>query len=176
MNNFDISILEESIRDVPDFPKPGILFKDITPILSDPELLSACIKALTSLVESSSIDKVIGIDARGFIFGSLIASSLGKGFIPVRKEGKLPWQTESQAYDLEYGKSVIEIHKDAIKPGERVLIVDDLLATGGTASAAVKLVEKLKGKVQSLLFFIELEFLNGRKMLEDKKVGSVLKY
>ena len=176
MNNFDISILEESIRDVPDFPKPGILFKDITPILSDPELLSASIKALTSLAESSSIDKVIGIDARGFIFGSLIASSLGKGFIPVRKEGKLPWQTESQAYDLEYGKSVIEIHKDAIKPGERVLIVDDLLATGGTASAAVKLVEKLKGKVQSLLFFIELEFLNGRKMLEDKKVGSVLKY
>ena len=176
MNNFDISILEESIRDVPDFPKPGILFKDITPILSDPELLSASIKVLTSLVESSSIDKVIGIDARGFIFGSLIASSLGKGFIPVRKEGKLPWQTESQAYDLEYGKSVIEIHKDAIKPGERVLIVDDLLATGGTASAAVKLVEKLKGKVQSLLFFIELEFLNGRKMLEDKKVGSVLKY
>ena len=176
MNNFDITILEESIRDVPDFPKPDILFKDITPILSNPELLSASIKALTSLVESSAIDKVIGIDARGFIFGSLIASSLGKGFIPVRKEGKLPWQTESQAYDLEYGKSVIEIHKDAIKPGERVLIVDDLLATGGTASAAIKLVEKLEGKVQSLLFFIELEFLNGRKMLEDKKVGSVLKY
>ena len=176
MNNFDITILEESIRDVPDFPKPGILFKDITPILSNPELLSASIKVLTSLVESSAIDKVIGIDARGFIFGSLIASSLGKGFIPVRKEGKLPWQTESQAYDLEYGKSVIEIHKDAIKPGERVLIVDDLLATGGTASAAIKLVEKLEGKVQALLFFIELEFLNGRKMLEDKKVGSVLKY
>ena len=176
MNNFDISVLEESIRDVPDFPKPGILFKDITPILSDPELLSTSIKVLTSLVESSSIDKVIGIDARGFIFGSLIANSLGKGFIPVRKEGKLPWQTESQAYDLEYGKSVIEIHKDSIKPGERVLIVDDLLATGGTASAAIKLVEKLEGKVQSLLFFIELEFLNGRKMLEDKKVGSVLKY
>ena len=109
MNSFDINKLEKSIRDVLDFPKPGIIFKDITPILADPDLLSSSIKALTSFVDNSSIDKVIGIDARGFIFGSLVANALGKGFIPVRKEGKLPWKTESQSYDLEYGQSVIEI-------------------------------------------------------------------
>ena len=176
MNKFDISKLEKSVREVPDFPKPGIKFKDITPILINPKLLSMSIEALASHVDRSSIDKIIGIDARGFIFGSLLANLLGKGFIPVRKEGKLPWQTESQAYDLEYGKSVIEIHKDAIDPGERILIVDDLLATGGTAEAAVKLVEKLSGTVDSLIFFIELEFLHGRKLLKNTKVQSVLKY
>ena len=173
MNNFDITILEESIRDVPDFPKPGILFKDITPILSDPELLSACIKALTSLVESSSIDKVIGIDARGFIFGSLIASSLGKGFIPVRKEGKLPWQTESQAYDLEYGKDTLEINIDV--KNKNFLLIDDLLATGGTAEAAVKLIGKAGGKVSCFGSLIELSFLKGRNKL-SVPVQTLIKY
>ena len=171
-----IKRLNELIDTYNDFPKKGIDFKDVLGITQEPLVFKELILKMSSSQIIKNSEAIISIDARGFIFGSLIASSLGKGFIPVRKEGKLPWQTESQAYDLEYGKSVIEIHKDAIKPSERVLIVDDLLATGGTASAAVKLVEKLKGKVQSLLFFIELEFLNGRKMLEDKKVGSVLKY
>ena len=176
MNSFDIDKLEKSIRDVPDFPKPGIIFKDITPILADPDLLSLSIKALASFVEDSSIDKVIGIDARGFIFGSLVADSLGKGFIPVRKEGKLPWKTESESYELEYGQSVIEIHQDAVLPGERILIIDDLLATGGTAAAAIKLVNRLGGIVDSAAFFIELEFLNGRKLLKNCEVHSVLNF
>jgi len=176
MNSFDIDKLEKSIRDVPDFPKPGIIFKDITPILADPDLLSLSIKALASFVEDSSIDKVIGIDARGFIFGSLVADSLGKGFIPVRKEGKLPWKTESESYELEYGQSVIEIHQDAVLPGERILIVDDLLATGGTAAAAIKLVNRLGGIVDSAAFFIELEFLNGRELLKNCEVHSVLNF
>tara|TARA_B100000579_G_scaffold433067_1_gene451132 strand:+ start:846 stop:1376 length:531 start_codon:yes stop_codon:yes gene_type:complete len=176
MNSFDIDKLEKSIRDVPDFPKPGIIFKDITPILADPDLLSLSIKALASFVEDSSIDKVIGIDARGFIFGSLVANSLGKGFIPVRKEGKLPWKTESESYELEYGQSVIEIHQDAVLPGERILIIDDLLATGGTAAAAIKLVNRLGGIVDSAAFFIELEFLNGRELLKNCEVHSVLNF
>tara|TARA_B100000965_G_scaffold394703_1_gene407251 strand:+ start:50 stop:580 length:531 start_codon:yes stop_codon:yes gene_type:complete len=176
MNSFDIDKLEKSIRDVPDFPKPGIIFKDITPILADPDLLSLSIKALASFVEDSSIDKVIGIDARGFIFGSLVADSLGKGFIPVRKEGKLPWKTESESYELEYGQSVIEIHQDAVLPGERILIIDDLLATGGTAAAAIKLVNRLGGIVDSAAFFIELEFLNGRELLKNCEVHSVLNF
>ncbi|MAB60230.1 MAG: adenine phosphoribosyltransferase [Verrucomicrobiales bacterium] len=168
--------LEKSIRDVPDFPKPGIIFKDITPILADPDLLYLSIKALASFVEDSSIDKVIGIDARGFIFGSLVANSLGKGFIPVRKEGKLPWKTESESYELEYGQSVIEIHQDAVLPGERILIIDDLLATGGTAAATIKLVNKLGGIVDYAAFFIELEFLNGRELLKNCEVHSVLNF
>ncbi len=176
MNSFDIDKLEKSIRDVPDFPKPGIIFKDITPILADPDLLSLSIKALASFVEDSSIDKVIGIDARGFIFGSLVANSLGKGFIPVRKEGKLPWKTESESYELEYGQSVIEIHQDAVLPGERILIIDDLLATGGTAAATIKLVNKLGGIVDYAAFFIELEFLNGRELLKNCEVHSVLNF
>tara|TARA_B100000902_G_scaffold219324_1_gene208345 strand:+ start:5135 stop:5665 length:531 start_codon:yes stop_codon:yes gene_type:complete len=176
MNSFDIDKLEKSIRDVPNFPKPGIIFKDITPILADPDLLSLSIKALASFVEDSSIDKVIGIDARGFIFGSLVANSLGKGFIPVRKEGKLPWKTESESYELEYGQSVIEIHQDAVLPGERILIIDDLLATGGTAAAAIKLVNRLGGIVDSAAFFIELEFLNGRELLKNCEVHSVLNF
>ena len=176
MNSFDIDKLEKSIRDVPDFPKPGIIFKDITPILADPDLLYLSIKALASFVEDSSIDKVIGIDARGFIFGSLVANSLGKGFIPVRKEGKLPWKTESESYELEYGQSVIEIHQDAVLPGERILIIDDLLATGGTAAAAIKLVNRLGGIVDSAAFFIELEFLNGRELLKNCEVHSVLNF
>ena len=176
MNSFDIDKLEKSIRDVPDFPKPGIIFKDITPILADPDLLSLSIKALASFVEDSSIDKVIGIDARGFIFGSLVADSLGKGFIPVRKEGKLPWKTESESYELEYGQSVIEIHQDAVLPGERILIIDDLLATGGTAAAAIKLVNRLGGIVDSAAFFIELKFLNGRELLKNCEVHSVLNF
>ena len=176
MNSFDIDKLEKSIRDVPNFPKPGIIFKDITPILADPDLLYLSIKALASFVEDSSIDKVIGIDARGFIFGSLVANSLGKGFIPVRKEGKLPWKTESESYELEYGQSVIEIHQDAVLPGERILIIDDLLATGGTAAAAIKLVNRLGGIVDSAAFFIELEFLNGRELLKNCEVHSVLNF
>ena len=176
MYKFDISKLEKSVREVPDFPKPGIKFKDITPILINPKLLSMSIEALASHVDSSSIDKIIGIDARGFIFGSLLANLLGKGFIPVRKEGKLPWQTESQAYDLEYGKSIIEIHKDAIDPGERILIVDDLLATGGTAKAAAELVEKMKGKVTGFAFIIELTELNGIEKIAGYRTVSLVKY
>jgi adenine phosphoribosyltransferase len=169
--------LHSTIRDVPDFPKPGILFKDITPVLADPDLLDAAIEGMIATTGVRKIDKVVGVDARGFIFGSLIARKLHAGFIPVRKKGKLPWQTHSISYDLEYGSETVEIHKDAILPGETVLLADDLLATGGTAHAALQLIEKLGGRIACALFFIELQDLAGRKRLEQTApVHSLLKY
>jgi adenine phosphoribosyltransferase len=168
--------IEGAIRNVPDFPKPGIQFKDITPVLSDGHLFQSVIEHILSDVKPGTIDKIVGIDARGFIFGAAAATQIGAGFVPVRKKGKLPWATHEQSYDLEYGSNTVAIHTDAIHPGERVLLVDDLLATGGTAAAALKLVEKLGGTVVGVRFVIELGFLNGRERLGGAGVRSLIVY
>lgn len=168
--------LDAAIRDVPDFPKPGILFKDITPVLADPDLFKTSLQLLAETAGGEKIDKVVGIDARGFIFAAGVAQILGAGFIPVRKEGKLPWTTQKMAYSLEYGEDVVEIHADAIHPGERILLVDDLLATGGTASAAIKLLKALDADIAGVSFLIELTALKGRDRLGDPKIHSILSY
>ena len=167
--------IEKFIRDIKDFPKPGILFKDITPLLSDAQALKETTQQLLSLVPDN-IDKVIGIEARGFFFGTLLAEHLNAGFIPIRKPGKLPYSVLEETYQLEYGIDTLTMHIDAIKEGDNVLIHDDVLATGGTAKAVTKLVEKSGGKVVMLNFLIELEFLNGRDRLTPYKVTSLLKY
>lgn len=169
-------LLSDNIRDVPDFPKPGILFKDISTVLSDPALLRHSINELTATSGGEKIDKVVGIDARGFIFAAPVALNLDAGFVPIRKKGKLPWDTHSMAYSLEYGENVVEIHKDAILPGESVLLVDDLLATGGTAAAAIKLIKQLEAKLVAASFLIELKGLNGRDLLGDTPVKAVIQY
>jgi adenine phosphoribosyltransferase len=169
--------IRRTIRDVPDFPQPGILFKDITPVLANPKLLAQTIDGMIESTGITQVDKVIGIDARGFIFGALIAERLGAGFIPARKKGKLPWQTRSVDYALEYGTNTIEMHLDAIAPGETVLLADDLLATGGTAAAALHLIEQAGGKVLGSTFFIELAFLGGReKVAASGPVHSLITY
>ncbi len=168
--------LDAAIRDVPDFPKPGILFKDITPILGDPELFKTSLELLAETAGSEKIDKVVGIDARGFIFAAGVAHILGAGFVPVRKKGKLPWTTHQMAYSLEYGEDVVEIHADAIKPGEKILLVDDLLATGGTAAASIKLLKALDADIVGVSFLIELTGLNGREALSHSKLHSILSY
>jgi len=164
------------IRDVPDFPKKGILFKDITPLLADPVALSEAIEALAARPVSAAPSLVVGIESRGFIFGSAVAARLGAGFVPVRKPGKLPAKTASETYALEYGTDTLEIHADAVSPGDRILIVDDLLATGGTASAAARLVRRLGGEIVGVCFLIELEFLGGRARLEGFPVSSIIRY
>ncbi|GAA4271148.1 adenine phosphoribosyltransferase [Aquimarina gracilis] len=168
--------IQDFIRDIPDFPKPGILFKDITPLLSNHEALVGCANRLAKLSpDNVKIDKVIGIESRGFIIGSMIAERLEAGFVPVRKKGKLPYQVKSKDYGLEYGKDTLEIHVDAIKKGEKVLIHDDVLATGGTAEAVCNLVEELGGEVVQCNFIMELDFLNGRDKL-NSPVSSLLSY
>lgn len=171
-----IDQIAQAIRNVPDFPKPGIQFKDITPVLADGHLFNSVVEHLLADVRPGSVDKVVGIDARGFIFGAAAAARIGAGFIPVRKKGKLPWATHEQSYDLEYGSNTVAIHTDAIHAGERVLLVDDLLATGGTAAAALQLVERLGGKVIGVRFVIELAFLNGRDRLGKADVRSLVTY
>jgi adenine phosphoribosyltransferase len=168
--------IERAIRNVPDFPKPGIQFKDITPVLADGRLLDATVRLLIDAHRHQGVDKVVGIDARGFIFGAAAAVQLGAGFVPIRKKGKLPWSTHEQSYDLEYGSSTVAIHVDAVKPGERVLLVDDLLATGGTAAAAVQLLEKLGAQIVGVNFVIELSFLDGRKRLNGYPVDALVRY
>lgn len=168
--------LRTIIRDVPDFPKKGIVFKDITPLLKDPLAFRLAVDTLASKLENQKIDLLVGIESRGFIFSPVLAYKLNVGFVPVRKKGKLPHHTESEAYSLEYGEAVLEIHKDAVTPGMRVAIVDDLLATGGTAQAAVKLIEKLGGQVAAVGFLIELGFLKGREKLSKYSVSSVISY
>jgi adenine phosphoribosyltransferase len=158
--------LRAAIRDVPDFPQPGVLFKDITPVLADPELMKQAIEAMAELIGNEEVGKIVGIDARGFIFGALLAARLDCGFIPARKKGKLPWRTRGVDYSLEYGTASMEMHIDAIKPGERVLLADDLLATGGTAGAALKLMQDMEAHVLGSVFFIELGFLRGRERVE----------
>jgi adenine phosphoribosyltransferase len=157
--------LRAAIRDVPDFPKPGILFKDITPVLQDAALFEAAIDLFVAAAREHAPDKIVGIDARGFIFGAAVAHALGVGFVPVRKKGKLPYRCESAAYALEYGEATVEMHVDALRRGERVVLIDDLLATGGTASAACQLVRQMGAELLEILFFIELSFLEGRKNL-----------
>jgi adenine phosphoribosyltransferase len=168
--------LKEKIRHVPDFPKAGILFYDITTLLKDPIGFRAAIDSLMLPFREQGIDLVVGIESRGFIFGSVIADRLGAGFSPVRKPGKLPSTTMRATYDLEYGSDALEIHQDAVKEGQRVLIVDDLLATGGTAKAAADLVSRLGGEVYALAFLIELVGLNGRERLEGHHLHTVLQY
>jgi adenine phosphoribosyltransferase len=168
--------LKEKIRHVPDFPKAGILFYDITTLLKDPIGFRAAIDSLTLPFHEQGIDVVVGIESRGFIFGSVIADRLGAGFSPVRKPGKLPSTTVRATYDLEYGSDALEIHDDAVKNGQRVLIVDDLLATGGTAKAAADLVSRLGGEVHALAFLIELVGLNGRERLGGHRLHTVLQY
>ena len=168
--------LKKYIRSIPDFPINGVLFRDITTLLKEPYGINKTIDELVKFVEGAEIDKVVGIESRGFIFGSLLAQRLGVGFIPVRKPGKLPAETESQTYQLEYGEDSIEIHKDAINSGDKILLHDDLLATGGTAEATVKLIEKLGGEVVQLSFIIELTFLNGRNKLRGYEIRSIISY
>ncbi len=168
--------LENYIRDIKDFPKPGIVFKDITPLLSNPQVSKACLEQLLDLVGNQKIDTVVGVEARGFFFGNSLAQSLNAGFVPVRKPGKLPADTISQTYDLEYGTDTLQIHKDAIKPGDRVLIHDDILATGGTAKAVCNLVERLGGVIVQCNFLIALDFLQGAQKINKYPITSVLHY
>ena len=168
--------IKDLVRDVRDYPKPGIVFKDITPVLSDIDALRTSIKEMAAPFTNLGIDIVVGIESRGFIFGAPIADLLNAGFVPVRKPGKLPWKTESVSYELEYGTDALEIHEDAITEGQNVLIVDDLLATGGTAEATCKLVSKLGGNIKGLSVLIELEDLNGRKRLNQYNVHSLVQY
>ena len=164
------------IRDVPDFPQEGIVFKDITPLLADESAFSSVIDMMVVHFGRGNVDKVVGIEARGFILASPVAYHFGAGFVPVRKEGKLPWETHSEEYALEYGTATIEVHQDAITPGERVVIVDDVLATGGTAAAAAALVERLGGKVVGIACLIELSFLNGREKIPGYDFFSLITY
>jgi len=168
--------LRTGIRDVHDFPKKGIIFKDITPILSDPGMFHASIDLFLERCRGKKIDKIVGIDARGFLFGSTVAYELGIGFVPIRKRGKLPYKTEIAKYSLEYGEAEMEMHIDAMMRGERVVLVDDLLATGGTSAAAAALISKVGGQLLEAQFLIELEFLRGRKKLQTTPVVSFLKY
>lgn len=165
MNNDSIQELTDAIRDVPDFPKPGIVFKDITPILANGDLFRLSVDLLVAAADGKRIDKIVGIDARGFLFGAAVADRLGIGFVPVRKKGKLPYKTISESYALEYGEATVEMHVDAIAPGKRVMLVDDLLATGGTAAAAISLIQRLEGVVATAQFLVELKFLKGRERL-----------
>jgi adenine phosphoribosyltransferase len=168
--------LEEKIRDVPDFPQKGVVFKDITTLLKDPQAFHHAVDQLADACRDREIDLVVAMESRGFIFGAPLAYKLGAGLVPVRKEGKLPAETYKMAYSLEYGTNVVEIHRDAVHPGQRVLVVDDLLATGGTAVATVKLVEKLGGVVVAVVFLIELTFLKGREQLAGYEVLSLIQY
>jgi adenine phosphoribosyltransferase len=168
--------IKSKIRDIADFPKPGIMFKDITPLLADPYALDASVSMLIEPFYDKGIHAIAGMEARGFIFGSLAASKLEVGFIPLRKPGKLPSDVKSISYDLEYGEASLEIHSDAIQQGDKILIIDDLLATGGTAKASCQLVEQLGGTVIACAFIIELDFLNGREQLNDMPIHSLLHY
>ncbi len=171
-----LAALRAAIRDVVDFPQPGIVFKDITPVLADAKLFHHTISLFCETAGGAKIDKIVGIDARGFIFGAAVADRLGAGFVPIRKKGKLPWKTHQNAYSLEYGEAIVELHQDAILPGERVLLIDDLLATGGTAAASVALLERLGAEIVAVSVLIELEFLGGRALLERQNLHSILKY
>ena len=173
MNN---SLLEKSIRNIPDFPKSGILFRDVTTLMQDKYAFKKAVDLLSKEYKGKGFDKVVGIEARGFIFGAAVANKIGAGFVPVRKKGKLPYKTISATYELEYGTDTLEIHKDAIKPGEKVLIIDDLLATGGTVKAVTELVNQLAGKILGIGFVIELVYLKGKEKLKDYPVFSLVKF
>jgi adenine phosphoribosyltransferase len=176
MSGPDVERLRSLVRDVPDFPQEGIVFKDITPLLGDEVAFSTAIDMIVVHFGRGNVDKVVGIEARGFILSSPVAYHFGAGFVPVRKAGKLPWESESEEYELEYGTETLEIHRDAFMTGERVLIVEDVLATGGTARATARLVERLGAKVVGIAFLIELGFLKGREKLEGYEVLSLLSF
>jgi len=168
--------LKKKIRSIPDFPKKGIVFRDITTLLRDGEAFGHSVDKMVEYYKGKKIDAILGAEARGFIFGAVMAYKLGVGFIPVRKPGKLPYKTCQVSYDLEYGKNILQMHVDAVKKGDKILIVDDLVATGGTAKAKAELVKKMEGEVVGFCFLIELEFLNPRKMLEGYDIFSLIKY
>ncbi len=170
------SLLRAAVRDVPDFPQPGILFRDITPVLKDAGLFRAAIGEFVHAARAAGAEKIAGIDARGFLFGATVAYELGVGFVPLRKRGKLPFETYSQRYDLEYGSAEIEVHVDAFEPGERVALIDDLLATGGTAAAAIHLIRQAGAEPVIAQFLIELSALNGRSLLSDVPVSAMISY
>jgi adenine phosphoribosyltransferase len=172
----ELAQIQQAIRTIPDFPKAGISFKDITPLLADARLFAGTIDLLTANFQPGTVDAVVGIDARGFIFAAAAAFKLQAGFVPVRKKGKLPYQTHEQDYALEYGTATVAMHVDALKPGNRVLLIDDLLATGGTAAAAAALVQKLGAEILEISFLIELSFLNGRQKLKQYPVRSLVVY
>jgi adenine phosphoribosyltransferase len=176
VSTVDADQLKALVRDVPDFPQDGIVFKDITPLLADEDAFSSVIDVIVVHFGRGNVDKVVGIEARGFIIASPVAYHFGAGFVPVRKKDKLPWHTESAEYALEYGTATLEIHRDAVRPGERVLIVDDVLATGGTARATADLVERIGGDVVGVACLIELEFLHGRSRLEGYDLFTLLTY
>jgi adenine phosphoribosyltransferase len=176
MPNVTAGEIAAAIRNVPDFPKPGIQFKDITPVLADARLFAGSIDLLTQNFAPGSVDAVVGIDARGFIFAAAAALKLQTGFVPVRKKGKLPFTTHEEDYALEYGSATVAMHTDALKPGARVLLIDDLLATGGTSTAAIALMEKLGAEILETSFLIELKFLNGREKLKNHLVRSIVVY
>lgn len=169
-------LAESLVRDVPDFPKPGILFKDITPIVQNFAALKEVVDRLADWARDKKVDAVVGIEARGFIFGAPVALELGVGFVPLRKLGKLPYDRVTEQYDLEYGTNTVELHSDSIQPGQRIIIIDDLLATGGTAGAACRLVERLGGTVSGIGFVIELDFLEGRKTLAPHDIHGLIHY
>ena len=169
-----IEDINSAIRDVIDFPKPGIVFKDITPMLQDEKLFNEVIDLFVERCGDSKPDYIVGLDARGFIFGAPLAVKLGCGFIPVRKKGKLPFETLAKSYELEYGEATLEIHEDALKPGDKVIIVDDLLATGGTISAAVELVKKLGAEINSIEFLMELSFLDGKEKIKNETFNALI--
>lgn len=168
--------MKDHIRDIPDYPKPGVTFRDITPLLADVDAFRFTVDAIADHFAGETVDKVLGIEARGFIAAAPVAYRFGAGFVPVRKAGKLPWQVEKEEYVLEYGTDLLEIHRDAVHPGEKVLVVDDVMATGGTANAAIRLVERLGGEIVGLGFIIELAFLGGREKLAGRDMASLLVY
>lgn len=172
----DARWLKEHIRDIPDFPKPGVVFKDITPLLADVDAFRFTVDAIADHYAGETVDKVLGVEARGFIAAAPVAYRFGAGFVPVRKAGKLPWEVEKEEYVLEYGTDLLEVHRDAVAPGERVLVVDDVLATGGTAEATLRLVERLGAEVVGLGFIVELAFLHGRERVKGHDVLSLLTY
>jgi adenine phosphoribosyltransferase len=172
----DPAWLKAHVRDVLDYPKSGIVFKDITPLLGAPDAFRATVDALAEPYATTRVDKVIGIEARGFVFAAPVAYGLHAGFVPVRKPGKLPWDIEREEYELEYGTDLLEIHKDAVAPGEHVLVVDDVIATGGTAAATARLVERLGGEVMGFAFVLELGFLHGRDKLPGYEVHTLVTY
>jgi len=172
----ELTQIKSLIRDVADFPEPGIVFKDITPVLSDGPLFRAVINRFASELDGLGVTKIVGIDARGFIFAGAVASQLGLGFVPIRKKGKLPWKTRSTGYQLEYGESVVEVHMDAVEQGEKVALIDDVLATGGTAAAAIHLIEECGAQVVRAEFLMELGFLNGREKVGTTPVVSLVTY
>lgn len=175
-NDLGLKLLEKSIRNIPDFPKPGILFRDVTTLIQNKAAFKKSIDLLAKKYKGKKIDKIVGVEARGFIFGAALAHKIGAGFVPVRKKGKLPYKTISTTYELEYGTDTLEIHKDAIASGEKVLIIDDLLATGGTVKAVVDLVKQLQGKIMGIGFVIELIDLHGRDKLKEYPLYSLVKF